>query len=391
MKKSPYEFHGKPAVTACVGVNGGTNDNYIRTGFHEAVKGIVERIKEIEYEDVLVYPLIFCARHSVELGLKIILRGIIMIYAIKDEKVVKKVSIDSILKKALIHDISLLNEQILEYISVDERLVKRYQPIIECLDDYNIDPEGDAFRYTTNVSDIPHMESKNITHISLDVFTENYYSLYEMIDNFSQDVSYIIDEYKQGIFTKKLSRMQIDEISSLICNISNWKTSKEEIKKKYNIGSKELTDTVNIIKSHREFSMNIGKEIKFHNIRLKALDAYKQYHTNALKLRHVKNVKGPLGIEYEVSVQDEDEMKKLEDKLLSVVTYDELIFFIACIEITKMNLYSEQLDSIYKELFDAYHHCSKSAFYKLGRGRLHNYLVEGLKRCGQMTYCNRIM
>lgn len=391
MKKNPYEFHGKPDVTACVGINGGTNDNYIRTGFHEAVKGIVERIKEIKYEDVLVYPLIFCARHSIELGLKMILRDIIMIYAIKGEKVVRKVSIDSILKKAHTHDIRLLNEQILEYISVDERLEKRYQPIIEYLDDYNIDPEGDAFRYTTNISDIPHMESKNITHISLDVFTENYYSLYEMIDDFSQVVSSIIDEYKQGIFTKKLSRTQIDEISSLIGNINNWKTSKDEIKKKYNIGSKELTDAVNMIKSHREFSMNIGKEIKFHNISPEALDAYKQYYTDAVKLIHVKRVKGPLGIEYEENVQDEDEMKKLENKFLSIVTYDELIFFIACIEITKMYQYSEQLDSIYKELFDEYHHSSKSAFYKLGGGRLHSFLVGGLKRCGQMTYSNRII
>ena len=390
MKKNPYEFHGKPSVTACVGINGGTNDDYIRSGFHEAVRGIVERIKETRYEDVLVYPLIFCARHSIELGLKIILRRLLTIHAIKDKMNVRKEQYDTILKKAHTHNIQLLNEQILEHITVDERLEKQYHPIIEYLDDYNIDPEGDAFRYTTSVSDAPHMESKNVTHISLDVFTENYYSLYEMIDNFSYFLSEIIYEYMQGTFTKKLSRTQISEISLLIGDIKGWKTSKEDIKNKYSIGSKELTDAVNIIKSHREFSMNIGKEIKFHDISCVALEAYKEYQINAVKLIHDQKVKDPLGLEYEESFQDEDELKKLEDKFLSVVSYDELIFFISCIEIIKTNLYSEQLDSTYLELFEAYHNCSESALYKLGGGRLHRHLIAGLKRCGQMTYYNKM-
>lgn len=390
MKKNPYEFHGKPSVTACVGINGGTNDDYIRIGFHEAVRGIDERIKETKSTDVLVYPLIFCARHSVELGLKIILRRILTIHAIKDKINVRKELYDSILKKAHTHNIQLLNEQVLEYIAVDERLEKEYQSIIEYLEDYNIDQEGDAFRYTTNLSDTPHMESKNITHISLDVFTENYYILYEMIDNFSYILSDIIEEYRQGIFTEKLSRTQISEISLLIGDIKNWKTSKDEIKKKYNIGSKELTDAVNIIKSHREFSMNIGEEIKFHNVSCAALKAYKEYQIKSVNLIHIQKVKGPLGLEFEESVQDEGELKKLEDNFLSVVSYDELIFFISCIEIIKANLYSEQLGSTYDEFFEAYHNCSKSALYKLGGGRLHSHLIAGLKRCGQMTYLDKI-
>ncbi|WP_313133221.1 hypothetical protein [Anaerocolumna sp.] len=143
---------------------------------------------------------------------------------------VKNKLYDSILKKAHTHNIQSLSEQILDYISVDERLGKQYRSIIEYLEDYNIDLEGDVFRYTTNVSDTPHMESKNITHISLDIFTENYYTLYEMIDNLYYLLSSIIEEYNQGIFTKKLSRVQIAKISLLIGDIKDWKTSKDEIK-----------------------------------------------------------------------------------------------------------------------------------------------------------------
>jgi len=137
--------------------------------------------------------------------------------------------------------------------------------------------------------------------------------------------------------------------------------------------------------------MNIGKEIKFHNISCAALEAYKEYQINAVKLMCNQKVKDPLGLEYEEIVQDEDELKKLEDNFLSVVSYDDLIFFIACIEIIKHNLYAEQLDSTYEELFEAYYNCSESALYKLGGGRLHSHLIAGLKRCGQMTYYNKII
>jgi hypothetical protein len=390
MKKNPFEFQGDPFVTACVGTNGGTNDDYIRSGYHEAVKGIVERIKETRCEDILVYPLIFCARHSVELGLKIILRRLLTVHLIKDKMNIRKEFYDSILKKTHTHNIKLLNEQILLYITVDRRLEEQYQSIIEYLGDYDVDPEGDAFRYTTNLSETPHMESKNITHISLDVFTENYYSLYEMIDNFASFIRVIIDEYMQGTFTTKLSRKQIAEISLLIGDIKRWKISKDEIRKKFNIGSKELTDAVNIIKSHREFSINIGLEIKFLTIRDSALDAYKEYQTNAVKLIRNKKIKGPLGLEYEENIQDEDELQKLEDVFLSIISYEELVFFIACIEIIKRDQYSEQLDDTYKELLEAYHNSSESALYKLGGGRLHDHLMAGLKRCGQITYYNKI-
>ncbi|MPN42422.1 hypothetical protein SDC9_189979 [bioreactor metagenome] len=121
------------------------------------------------------------------------------------------------------------------------------------------------------------------------------------------------------------------------------------------------------------------------------MEAYKEYQINAVKLMHNQKVKDPLGLEYEKIVQEGDELKKLEDKFLSIVSYDDLIFFIACIEISKTNLYSEQLDSTYEELFEAYHNCSESALYKLGGGRLHGHLKAGLKRCGQMTYCNKII
>ena len=235
------------------------------------------------------------------------------------------------------------------------------------------------------------MESKNITHISLDIFTENYYCLYDMIDNFSYFLLYIIEEYRQGIFTEKLSREQIAEISSLIGNIKDWRTSKDDIKMKYNIGSKELTDAVNIIKAHREFSMNTRKEIIIHNISGAALEAYKEYQIYAVKLLHDQKVKDPLGLEYEERQQEEDKLIKIEEIFLSAVSYNELVFFITCIEIIKTNLYSEQFDSTYEELSEAYHNDPKSALYKLGGGKLHRQLIAGLKRCGQMTYNNKII
>lgn len=390
MKRNPYLFYNNPAATACVGVNGGTNDNYIRTGYQEAVEGILERIKKTGYEDILIYPLIFSARHSIELGLKLILQGILIIHELKNAKYGKIFPYNAVMKKNHIHNIKRLNEQILAYITIDDRLVKHYQPVIEYLDDYDIDPEGDAFRYATSTGDVPHMESRNITHISIDVFAENFRHLSDMIDDFIYFISDIIEEYSLNTFTKKLSRAQIAEISQLIGNLQDWTTSKDEIKSKYSIGAKELSEAVNIIKSHREFSANIGMESRFPSLDDVALSAYKEYIDGIEKITCTRKGKAPIGIEYEETTYDEEIMNKIEKVFLNKISYEGIITIAALIEISKRSLYSEQFDSVYKELYETYDQDSSRILYKLGYGNLHNRLLDGLKRCGQVTCYNEI-
>ena len=82
--ENPFEFHEEDAIIACVGDNGGTTDEDIRNGFKRTVELLTESLKTgSEFEDLLVYPIVYNARHSIELSLKIIIK---MLWRIEEKK-----------------------------------------------------------------------------------------------------------------------------------------------------------------------------------------------------------------------------------------------------------------------------------------------------------------
>lgn len=382
-KKNPYVLNGKIRTTACVGTNGGTYDEYIRSGFHEAIPGIIKQVYETGSSDILVYPLVFCARHSVELGLKIILRAILNICLIKGQK---PEDIEHILKNTHTHDVMRLSNEINLHLSVDGRLKEYYEPIEEYLDDYAIDPEGDAFRYAFSTSNVPHMESRDITHVSLDIFSENYFEISKRIDGCILALNYFNMEYRLGTFTRSLSRHQIEEISLLIGDIQIWNTDKEEIKRRYNISSKELTDAVNIIKEHWSFSANIGMERPYPGISNEGLIAYKEYAQKMTDAEYKSKKNTPFG-EFEEVTHDKTAFDQAQNEFLAIISYNELVFLVACIEIAKREeLFSEHLDEVIQEFNEGYSSDCSRLVHKLGFGRLNAYLLKGLSICGQTTY-----
>ena len=62
--ENPFEFHEEDTIIACVGDNGGTTDEDIRNGFKRTVELLTESLKTgSEVEDLLVYPIVYNARH----------------------------------------------------------------------------------------------------------------------------------------------------------------------------------------------------------------------------------------------------------------------------------------------------------------------------------------
>lgn len=61
---NPFEFHEEDGIIACVGDNGGTTDDDIRNGFKRTVEILIKSLKvSQEVEDLLVYPIVYNARH----------------------------------------------------------------------------------------------------------------------------------------------------------------------------------------------------------------------------------------------------------------------------------------------------------------------------------------
>lgn len=85
------------------------------------------------------------------------------------------------------------------------------------------------------------------------------------MQNFCSVVDYLKLEYSTGSYTKKLSRNDLKKISSTLPTMSKWKDEsfndvRNSIKEQYKISYKELSEAINIIISHHEFSLNIIPE-----------------------------------------------------------------------------------------------------------------------------------
>lgn len=119
---NPFEFQENDPIIACVGDNGGTDNEVIKSGFQRTANILIELSSNYnETEDTLVYPLVYNARHSFELALKIIieqlwelqkLKGIV-----KSDEIIKEEK-----KKIHCHDIKTLFEMVESLAKVDRRL-----------------------------------------------------------------------------------------------------------------------------------------------------------------------------------------------------------------------------------------------------------------------------
>lgn len=93
----------------------------IREGFSKTVDLVYSQIKKSHDEDIYIYPLFYCARHSVELGLKVAIRLLLEIYGLK-----KCVLPDEAKESLASHDIPKLSSILKTLIGIDDRLCVAY-------------------------------------------------------------------------------------------------------------------------------------------------------------------------------------------------------------------------------------------------------------------------
>ena len=271
---NPFEFHDSDLFVACVGDNGGTDNFDIREGFKSSVNIMINAVENGEYEDTMIYPVVYNVRHSIELSLKIIIEYIIYICDFRREPFKEEDK-----KKIYTHDIEALDAIIQKYYLFDRRITEKYDKIHPYLKDYYFDKKGDVFKYESDHKGNPHLIMLGISSISYDVLKRKYNEMMDLFDKLIFEVMYLCKEYSMGTFTKHLSRDDIRDIAKMLPLRKNWcaeefSTAKTVIKKKYSIGSKEFSDALNIIQKHCEFCTYIGMEIKIGAIEEKELREY---------------------------------------------------------------------------------------------------------------------
>lgn len=250
---------GNPVhFNACVGNNGWVNINTYIDGYRSATLIMLQSAMgsntQLEDErfcsvDTAIYPIFFSARHFIELYIKQ------KIYAINFFKL--KSTIETKLIKT--HNIKNLWDLFIDIVNktCDVR-IKKYIDLLEpYINDFaKIDLTGETFRYPYSSDNKKHLTQHSI--INLYNFYRKFKELSELCQGFTLYMDYLVDEYKVGTYTKKLNRKDIETIAQSLPVFSEWRNDyfddvRNDLKKRFNIGSKELSEAINIIKNHFEF------------------------------------------------------------------------------------------------------------------------------------------
>ncbi len=117
LNMDPFKLCNRDRYVACVGDNGGTDNETIWMGFRDSALILIDNIVNHNgTEDELIYPIVYCCRHSFELCLKIVIEKIREIYKIK--------GMDSPVRTEEMHTHNLesLNIIVCQIYSIDRRI-----------------------------------------------------------------------------------------------------------------------------------------------------------------------------------------------------------------------------------------------------------------------------
>ncbi len=410
---SPFNSANGSNYIACVGENGGYGTDTIFDGFASTVKTLIDSIGEYKNQaDPMVYPILYCVRHSIELFLKISYDQIFLIKKIKENKTLfneiieltleieelekeiqnyffsetedekrkrecnnqtinsaiktKKNVLNSKWDKMLnnkadnkTHNLNDIHCNIISIYSVDHRIKKEFDLISELLKYFiNIDQDGDMFRYLTDKKGNSHFILNDIQHVDLKRVGEQFKWMQCFFEDFLQNLYYIRREYETATYTSKLSRQQIEEISYALPKSEDFKEKIKEVKdqvtSKYNLSSSDFDKVVEIIENHPEFSLNCGKEIILCEISRPAIDMLVYCVINNKSI--------------------DDNLKIPSNEVYALLTYKEL-------GRTGCKYYSEDYSYVYKYMSER-----KLDIHSIIPRVDIPKIIAGMRLCGQKTF-----
>jgi DNA-binding transcriptional MerR regulator len=281
-----FSYGDNTSANACVGTNGNgqTYWNYA-DGFYLAYKNIYDYLRHNYYceIDTLIFPLIYNARHAVELYMKKLIYDLIELRT--------PVAIPN--KVKLTHSLITIFGYLEGLLAQDQRFLEENistaKSLVTELDGFDL--TGATFRYPETKDGNIHLE--NVSIINVDVFNDGFESLISILEEWAFVGSFLLEEYDLGTYTQRFSRENIRDFAKEIRVYGESGFTIKEIeaiiRKKHNMSSQEWNQVVKIIEGNREFSYIVGeyKDLKYATVKniAKALN-YNSIYNSKISTRH---------------------------------------------------------------------------------------------------------
>ena len=237
---------------ACIGKQG-TEENYL-DGYIEAAMELVTTIiekKMLDKRDTVVLPILYNARHAIELTLKFAINRLAAIGAVSNPG-----RLDHNIKNYL----ELLERANLGDAALREH-IRDLKPFVESLS--RIDTDGQGLRY--HIRRDGNQSLSDYSLANLEVIRDGLTNLSRVISALRYRIEGFIDERPTRAYTKGLSRRDLMSIAGALPAIDRWKgtifeVKKRRIKTRYNLSNDQFYEAINVITNNREMKALVGGE-----------------------------------------------------------------------------------------------------------------------------------
>ncbi len=241
---------------ACIGQQGeevNYLDGYIEAAI-ELVDAIIEK-KLLGQRDTLVLPILFNARHGLELALKFSIDRLVAAGALKNH--VQKRN----------HDISFHWNQLNDGEIGDEVLsqaIVELKPFVDSLS--QVDTDGQELRYYRNRDKDKSLAKYALANLRL--IQQSLRELKRLIDMLKYRTVDYSDERSTGSFTSRCSRLDLLRITGLLPPRYLWASDQFDVQKKriqarFGLSNRQFSLALDTIQKCREMRAELGIESEF--------------------------------------------------------------------------------------------------------------------------------
>lgn len=328
---------------ACIGRQGSEEnyaDGYIEAAIELASAVIDKRL--YGQRDTLAMPILYNARHGLELALKLAINRLYDMGAIKQTHP-KNHDIRShleLLDQAKIGDVKLRG------------LIAALQPYVDSL--AKIDDDGQELRYAETQAGDKSLVDKALANI--EVMRASVVELGKIMEALKYRVVDFGNEMATGTFTAEFSRTDLLALADRMPSIDRWSEPvfdevKAELMAEFGLSGKKFIAAINAIKSSRETRRRIGQNTDLKHLSdantLLAIEQWARCHPNAPE-------GDGLGLEWG-GRRDFDAVAKRHEALNDVIeaiqnklSLDELVDLDVIYQIGRLNEFAEHYDQIFE-------------------------------------------
>ena len=299
-------------------------------GYLEAALELSKQIilqKLYGQRDTLAMPILYNARHAIELHLKMFIDELFSVGLLKTSH---RANHDIASQFSHLHQAQIPDATVVS-------LLDKLKPFVDSLS--RIDGDGQEFRYFENREGDRSLKDKAL--VNIEVIRSSLDNLKGILSELKYRTWSLCDEFRTGTHTTRLSRQDLFNIAEMLPLRSDWRDPKFDgvkaaVMERFGIGSRQFSIALKKMQETREFKATLGLETKL----VYLSDEKAVFLVDQWKIIHPPREKSKLGIVslgsqmlerlFENDEKEKAAMKKIAAKLNANEIADaKAIFYLA--------------------------------------------------------------